>query len=69
MSTSEDGEKKERNVPSPCISVCALNEDDVCTGCYRNVQEIREWRDLTNPQRREVINRALEREKRVNPFL
>ncbi len=69
MSSNEDGGKKAQNVPSPCISVCALNEADVCTGCYRSVQEIRDWRDLTNSQRREVISKALERERLVNPFL
>ncbi len=28
---------------SPCVSICALNEDDVCTGCYRTAVEITDW--------------------------
>lgn len=51
-------------VPSPCISVCLLNEDDVCTGCYRNVEEIAGWHNMTNHERGEVIVVAQERRKK-----
>ncbi len=59
---------KEKNVASPCISLCALNEDDVCGGCYRTGQEISHWGSYTNEQRREVVRDANERSKAVNPF-
>ncbi len=45
-------------VKSPCISVCALDQHDVCTGCYRTVEEIRQWSSLDNSARREVVLRA-----------
>ena len=31
------------SVPSPCISICVLDEEDVCQGCYRTADEITRW--------------------------
>ncbi|MFH7397063.1 DUF1289 domain-containing protein, partial [Pseudomonas syringae group genomosp. 7] len=31
-------------VPSQCISLCRLDEHKVCQGCFRHVEDIREWR-------------------------
>lgn len=52
---------QEKPVSSPCISVCALDDKDVCTGCYRNLQEIGEWSSMTNSRKREVILLAHQR--------
>ncbi|WP_092406613.1 DUF1289 domain-containing protein [Pseudomonas sp. NFACC02] len=48
-------------VPSPCISVCRLDEDKVCTGCFRHVEDIREWRAATDERRREIVRQADQR--------
>jgi predicted Fe-S protein YdhL (DUF1289 family) len=61
--------EQSNNVVSPCISVCVLNEEDVCTGCYRTADEITEWTELSQEDKRAVIKRAYDREKKVNPFL
>jgi len=53
MSESEPG--------SPCISVCVLGADDVCTGCFRTADEITEWFMATAAQKREILRRARER--------
>jgi predicted Fe-S protein YdhL (DUF1289 family) len=45
-------------VPSPCISVCRLDEHKVCTGCLRHVEDIREWRAATDERRREIVRQA-----------
>lgn len=58
-----------KTIPSPCISICALDENDICTGCYRSADEITRWSGLSNDQKREVIVEAYQREKKVNPFL
>jgi predicted Fe-S protein YdhL (DUF1289 family) len=42
-------------VKSPCISVCRLDEAKVCTGCYRHVEDIREWRAATDERRRVIV--------------
>lgn len=32
------------DVPSPCISVCRMSKiTDLCEGCYRTIDEIRQW--------------------------
>lgn len=46
---------------SPCISVCVLDDDDVCMGCYRSASEITDWFMATDDQKREVLRRARER--------
>ena len=33
----------ERRVASPCVSICALDNDDICLGCQRTVKEITDW--------------------------
>ncbi|TDV52678.1 uncharacterized protein DUF1289 [Pseudomonas graminis] len=48
-------------VPSPCISICRLDEDKVCTGCQRHVEDIREWRAATDERRREIVRQADQR--------
>ncbi|AGN11289.1 DUF1289 domain-containing protein [Simiduia agarivorans] len=55
-------------VKSPCISVCALNDDDVCIGCMRTVEEITGWRSMTERERAEVMERVRHRQRENNPF-
>lgn len=45
----------ERPVASPCVQVCALDDDDICIGCQRNVAEITYWGRMDNIQRRQVL--------------
>lgn len=53
---------------SPCIAVCVLDEDDVCTGCFRTANEITQWTRLTEDQRRKVNAQAAARSRKNNPF-
>ena len=46
---------------SPCISVCVLDEQNICTGCFRSAEEITDWFMATAEQKREVLRRARER--------
>lgn len=52
---------KEKPVASPCVSVCALDDQDICTGCYRSLQEIGDWSEMNNERKREVIVLANQR--------
>jgi len=45
----------ERPVASPCVHVCALDEEDICIGCQRNVDEITRWSRMQNDERRQVL--------------
>lgn len=54
----------EQPVASPCISVCALDEHDMCTGCFRTLAEITCWADCGNAEKRDIVVQARERMKR-----
>ncbi|MCO7513480.1 DUF1289 domain-containing protein [Pseudomonas guariconensis] len=51
----------ERPVASPCVSVCALDEQDICVGCQRTVAEITRWGRMDNQERRQVLKLCHER--------
>ena len=53
---------------SPCISICALNEEDICIGCYRSGKEITEWMLMTNSEKKAVLLKSAERASENNPF-
>ena len=36
MKRSEEDIKED----TPCIGTCTLNEDDICIGCHRHIDEI-----------------------------
>jgi predicted Fe-S protein YdhL (DUF1289 family) len=44
------------DIVSPCIGVCAMNDSNgLCHGCYRTVEEIREWWNMTDEEREKVM--------------
>lgn len=45
----------EKPVKSPCVHICALDDDDLCTGCQRSVREITQWGRMDNHERRQVL--------------
>tara|TARA_B110000503_G_C6916540_1_gene316893 strand:- start:338 stop:598 length:261 start_codon:yes stop_codon:yes gene_type:complete len=55
-------------ITSPCVSICAMNEKDLCIGCYRTSKEIREWLLMEDDERLDVIVKAGERARENNPF-
>jgi predicted Fe-S protein YdhL (DUF1289 family) len=53
---------------SPCISVCLLDDGDVCVGCYRTADEITDWFTASPAEKREVLRRSRQRELAANPI-
>lgn len=48
--------------PSPCISVCRMDEDRVyCVGCLRTLDELRQWGKADAAARRSIWMAVLER--------
>lgn len=62
MSDSSSKEKPEV-VLSPCVGVCALDDDDVCIGCLRSGQEITQWGYLDNEGKRAILRNVAARFK------
>ena len=43
---------------TPCISVCKIDEDtNLCLGCNRTKEEIRNWPNMTSEERLVVMRR------------
>ena len=43
-------------VESPCIAVCRIDlSKEVCAGCYRTLEEIARWRNMTDIERNTVL--------------
>jgi predicted Fe-S protein YdhL (DUF1289 family) len=51
----------EQEPQSPCISVCLLDDKDICTGCFRSADDITDWFMATADQKRVMLRRARER--------
>ena len=62
-------EPAERQVVSPCVYVCALNEQDICIGCQRSGDEITRWGRMNNDERRQVLERCRQRALNAGSFL
>jgi uncharacterized protein len=44
-------------VPSPCISICEMNEESgYCRGCFRSIKEISEWERYDDAEKQAVID-------------
>ncbi len=57
----------DQSVPSPCIAVCTLDDDDVCIGCLRTADEIREWMILEREEKLAVLERVRARRAARKP--
>ncbi|WP_083699804.1 DUF1289 domain-containing protein [Shewanella sp. UCD-KL12] len=41
-------------IQSPCVAKCGVNEDDICMGCYRSIEEIVGWSKADNAFKADV---------------
>ena len=53
---------------SPCVSICALDVDDICMGCYRSADEITDWFMADDDEKEAILERARERMRDANPI-
>jgi predicted Fe-S protein YdhL (DUF1289 family) len=49
--------------------VCDLDENGICDGCYRSEQEIDEWNDLSDDEKRAVLKKTYQRYNEMNRHL
>jgi hypothetical protein len=61
-----------RKVISPCVSVCRIDDNNMCEGCGRSLKEIREW-SIYSDKRRSIIMKRLDtklvKQVKVGEFL
>jgi uncharacterized protein len=53
------------NLESPCIRNCCLDEQDICLGCYRSIQEITGWSQASDINKQEILTRCAQRKEKA----
>ena len=53
------------DVASPCVSVCVIDAPTgLCAGCFRTLDEIASWIDLSAEERRALLAALIQRRAR-----
>jgi uncharacterized protein len=47
-----------QGTPSPCVRLCTLNEQDICVGCGRTLDDIKAWSTMSEPDKAACVARA-----------
>ena len=56
--------KPGQTVPSPCVNVCRMSADTGwCEGCWRSIEEIREWGRSDDATKRAIWARLEARQR------
>jgi predicted Fe-S protein YdhL (DUF1289 family) len=53
----------ERPAESPCVGNCCLDDSLTCLGCFRSLEEIKEWGIVDNQRRRVILQNAKQRKQ------
>ncbi|MCK4707971.1 MAG: DUF1289 domain-containing protein [Gammaproteobacteria bacterium] len=49
-------------IESPCIRDCCLDDNDICMGCNRTLDEIKDWLSLNDTQKLTILINCKERQ-------
>jgi predicted Fe-S protein YdhL (DUF1289 family) len=52
-------------IASPCVRNCCLDEDNICLGCLRSLEEIIAWGGASDQEKREILRSASRRKERA----
>jgi hypothetical protein len=53
---------------SPCVSICVLDDKDICQGCFRSAEEVTDWFMSSAERKLEILAMAEERREASSPF-
>jgi len=53
--------KNAGEVQFPCVRNCCLNDDDICLGCFRTLEEITQWGEAKKHERNIILSYAQQR--------
>ncbi|MEM8984655.1 MAG: DUF1289 domain-containing protein [Pseudomonadota bacterium] len=45
---------------SPCVRICTLDDNNICLGCGRTLDEITSWSRLSTAERQRIMARLAE---------
>jgi prolyl-tRNA editing enzyme YbaK/EbsC (Cys-tRNA(Pro) deacylase)/predicted Fe-S protein YdhL (DUF1289 family) len=56
------------NIPSPCVNVCRMDTGSgLCEGCFRTIEDIREWGRSDDPAKKRMWMQITERLQQTHP--
>lgn len=59
----------QEEVQSPCIGVCSIDEaSGYCAGCYRTIEEIKGWWDMSQPEQKKLVAELEQRQNQAVSF-
>ncbi len=54
-------------VESPCVRICVVHPtEQICTGCYRTLDEIARWSRMDSSERAEIMDALPARKPRLS---
>ena len=57
---------KRNEVDSPCIKICIIHpQGNICTGCFRSIDEISSWSNMSELERKEIIKELPNRSSKL----
>jgi len=57
--------QQEETLRSPCVRICTLDDDDICIGCGRTLEEIKRWNSYSPlEQKLRMVNSIRRQEDR-----
>jgi len=55
-----------QEIQSPCIKICVIHPTErLCTGCFRSLEEIGQWSQLTDQDRNRIMDELPSRSARL----
>ena len=54
-------DNQQKLIASPCISNCCLNDEDICLGCFRHIDEIIGWHGADEDRRLDILRNTEQR--------
>ena len=49
---------------SPCVSLCTLDPEDICVGCFRHIDEITGWHGASELRRIQILQNCEQRKEK-----
>ena len=57
---------KRNEVDSPCVNICIIHpRANICTGCFRSINEISSWSNMSETERKGIIRELPNRSSKL----
>ena len=57
---------KRNELDSPCVNICIVHpQANICTGCFRSIDEISSWSNMSESERKRIIKELPNRSSKL----